>query len=591
MSGQSDSPSSVLALLTTVAGTLDSLDVATCVFDEDDRALLWNRTFVKIFPEHAAHIRVGEPYRDNLRRFYVARLDAAEMPAIEQYIEQGIARHRNQQRPFSFVHRGMKLTVASLPLAGVGRIRIWKADTPVVVRDDPPIALPGSPTGPPIGGAALFDHLADGVMVTRSDNRVVWVNEPFQLMYGYGSRDAALGASFEEIYRYAWRGREGPDRTLFDQGLQVLTENMRFAGAPFEIPLPDGRWTRVIEQRSPDGKSFFVHVDITVLKRQQQQLLAAERRARDSEALLQATLERMDQGIMMVDAQRIVQVCNRRAIELLGLPPELMASKPTFEAVLEYQWSTDEFRNTPPDIQEFVRSGGILETPQCYDRTRPDGRVIEIHSVPIEGGGVLRTYTDVTQRKKAEERVRHLAQHDSLTSLVNREAFLGRLNDAVEAFGRTTASFAVHFIDLDRFKPINDQFGHAVGDKVLSLVAERMRQAVRSADVIARLGGDEFALLQYSVERSDSAEGLAQRLLQSLTLPLQVESLELQIGVSIGIAHFRSGGNDADTLLRNADAAMYEAKASGGNCVRVYGAGNPSLPSDPAVPAEDIQAS
>ncbi len=130
---------------------------------------------------------------------------------------------------------------------------------------------------------------------------------------------------------------------------------------------------------------------------------------RDSEKLLsaksrtlEATLERMEQGVMMVNADRMVEVCNRRAIELLQLPAELMASKPSFDQVLEYQWSTNEFRHTPEEVRKFVRAGGILDQPQSYERLRPDGRVIEVQSVPLAGGGVLRTYMDITERKRAE---------------------------------------------------------------------------------------------------------------------------------------------------------------------------------------------
>lgn len=136
---------------------------------------------------------------------------------------------------------------------------------------------------------------------------------------------------------------------------------------------------------------------------------------RESEALLsvksrtlEITLERMEQGVMMVNADRVVEVCNRRAIELLDLPVELMASKPRFEQVLEHQWSTDEFAYTPEDVRRFVRAGGILDQPQCYERKRPNGRVLEVQSVPLEGGGVLRTYSDITDRKHAEARRQEL---------------------------------------------------------------------------------------------------------------------------------------------------------------------------------------
>ncbi len=137
-------------------------------------------------------------------------------------------------------------------------------------------------------------------------------------------------------------------------------------------------------------------------KRSEQALRESEALLSEQSRTLQATLERMEQGVMMVNADHVVEVCNRRAIELLDLPPALMASRPSFAQVLEYQWSTDEFRHTPEELRQFVRAGGILDEPQRYERKRPNGLVLEIQSVPIAGGGVLRTYTDITDRKRAE---------------------------------------------------------------------------------------------------------------------------------------------------------------------------------------------
>ena len=254
-------------LLQPVVEALDSLDIAICLFDDDDRVMAWNRSFVAFFPEHAGAVAVGEPYAVNLRRFYGGRLSAEEMPQIDRYIEEGVARHRAQQRPFAFEHRGRRLMVASLPVPGIGRIRVWRRDEDGSPTDDAASLALERLNLQGVEGTSLFDHVADGVMVSGADDRILWVNQPFATMYGFSHRETAVGMIFEEAYRRAWRGFENSASALFESGLTVLKENMRFAGAPFEVPLPFERWSRVVEQRGPDGKRFFAHVDITVLKR------------------------------------------------------------------------------------------------------------------------------------------------------------------------------------------------------------------------------------------------------------------------------------------------------------------------------------
>jgi diguanylate cyclase (GGDEF)-like protein len=558
-----------LSLLRAITESLDSLGIATCTFDLEDRALLWNRSFLELFPEHAAEIHVGEPYRANLRRFYAGRLSEGEMPAIERYIDEGVERHRAQHRPFMFAHRGVNLWVASVLLPGIGRIRIWRStDQDPGVSAVQAMALPS--VAPSVDANALFDHLADGVMVSDIDGRIVWVNAPFVLMYHFETREHAVGATLEDAYRNVWHGQIEGHQAAFEQGLMRLRESRIFAGAPFELTLPDDRHTRVSCQDNPNGNAYLMHVDITALKRQQRQLLLTEQKVRSSEALLKTTLERMDQGIIMINAERVVEVCNRRAIELLDLPPELMASRPTFEQVLEYQWSTDEFVYTPEHLKDYVRAGGILDQPQRYDRKRPDGRVIEVHSIPTEGGGVLRTYTDITERKKHEEHIRHVARHDGLTSLVTREVFLECLAEAIASAEISAQGFAVHYIDLDRFKPVNDEYGHLIGDKALTLIADRMRTLARDVDVVARMGGDEFAILQYRVENAEQAVGLARRILEGVARQIEIVPYRIEVGASIGIALNHGEESSADELLRQADIAMYAAKAAGRDCVRVF---------------------
>lgn len=299
-------------------------------------------------------------------------------------------------------------------------------------------------------------------------------------------------------------------------------------------------------------------------------LRRSEARLAEKSALLETTLEHMDQGLMMVDAAGIVAVCNRRVVELLDLPPALMAARPAFTSVLEHQWSTDEFSATDEATKARIRSGGLLAMPHTYERRRPDGTTIEIRSVPLAGGGIVRTYTDITQRKAAEDRVRHFAEHDELTQLANRAVFRDRLAEAVERAGRGEHGLAVLYLDLDRFKLINDTRGHEVGDRLLAEVARRMRASVREGDTLARMGGDEFAIIQPAPLQPDDAAALARRLVDAVALPFEIDGALLSIGLSVGIAWFAGDGMSPDQLLRNADAALYRAKQGGRGTWRLF---------------------
>jgi diguanylate cyclase (GGDEF)-like protein len=550
-----------LALLRTIAEALDGLEVALCVFDDEDRTQLWNRSFLRFFPEHGGQVHAGEPYRDNLRRFYGVRLGPNEIGDIERFIVEGIARHRQQLRPYDFKHRGQWLRVSSLALPGLGRVRLWRQQPPPRLAGTE-AALAGAVPAPLGNATDIFEHVGDAVMLTSADSLITWVNENFVEMYRLGDKAAAIGATLEDVYRTAWYGQDRPEQARRDAGLATLVENMRFAGAPFELPLPGARWVRVIEQRRRDGVGFFAHVDISLLKRQQEDLIEAERRARASEALLaaksrllEATLERMDQGVLMVNAEGRVDVCNRRAIELLELPAALMDERPSHAAVLAHQ----------PAIAVLA---ALVAQPQRQEVQLRSGHVVEVQSVPIAGGGVLHTYADITERKGREERIRHVARHDGLTSLVNRETFLEHVNVALAAPG---VGFAVHYLDLDDFKPVNDRLGHAVGDKVLALVAARLRGVARDGDIAGRMGGDEFAMLQSGVADAEQARRLAERMIASVREPIGIEGHTVQVGLSIGIALHPVHGADTDSLMRHADSALYAAKAGGRGGARVFG--------------------
>jgi diguanylate cyclase (GGDEF)-like protein len=215
----------------------------------------------------------------------------------------------------------------------------------------------------------------------------------------------------------------------------------------------------------------------------------------------------------------------------------------------------------------------VVDRPHAQELTRPDGRVIEVRSIPLDAGGFVRTYTDITARKKAEDRVRYLAHHDDLTQLVNRVAFRERLQHAFALARASARGVAVLYLDLDRFKEINDTRGHDAGDRVLAETAQRMRASVRAVDTVARLGGDEFAIILPFLESEESARQLATRLVASVAEPFLIDGTPARIGVSIGIAIYPKDSVSVDELLLHADGALYRAKHAGRNTFRFHDSG------------------
>ena len=291
----------------------------------------------------------------------------------------------------------------------------------------------------------------------------------------------------------------------------------------------------------------------------------------EKSAALELTLEQMDQGIMLIDRDGTVPICNRKAIELLGLSPTVMAGRPRFNDVLQEQFAAGKLHPGLAQARKILgEASSITAQTHIYDRIRPDGRVIEIRSIPLPAGGAVRTFTDVTARKAAEDKTVFLAHNDALTQLSNRAVFLDRLNEALAEAGAARRGVAVLYLDLDRFKQVNDTRGHHVGDRLLADIANRIRANLRDSDHAARMGGDEFAIIQSRVDQPSSALALSRRLLESIRLPYDIDGQVSRIGTSIGVALFRGEEITADQLLRNADTALYRAKEDGRNNVRFF---------------------
>ena len=290
-------------------------------------------------------------------------------------------------------------------------------------------------------------------------------------------------------------------------------------------------------------------------------LRESERREAASVETLKAAVENIDQGLIVVDADDRVIVFNQRIVEMLGV-----------DDVLSQQWRRGEFAATGLQFGRFVEDGGSVDQPQAYERKRTDGRVIEVRSMPLRGGGHVGTCSDVTDRRVADARMRFLAHHDGLTLLANRGVLQDHLDRSVTACAAVLDGLALLYIDLDRFKPINDVYGHVVGDQLLIEVAQRMRGMVREEDLVARMGGDEFAIVQTAVGQPAAAATLAQRLIERMSDPFLFDGMRLTLGMSIGIGVYPTSGVSAADLRRSADIALYRAKESGRNTYRFFDA-------------------
>jgi diguanylate cyclase (GGDEF)-like protein len=309
------------------------------------------------------------------------------------------------------------------------------------------------------------------------------------------------------------------------------------------------------------------------LEATRRELDASNARLREKSAKLELTLDHMNQGIMVVDASEDVVLINRQVVRLLGLPSDLLGRQPKFSEVVAYQRASGEFSDgdaaVDPRVRRNIERNEIAPDLEAYERVRPNGVALEVRTMRLPNGGVLRTFTDITERKRSADKIAHMAHHDPLTGLANRVLLREHVESALARQRRNQESFALLLIDLDRFKAVNDMLGHRGGDLLLQKVAERLRGCVREVDVIARLGGDEFAILQSGATGREQVEALARRVVDVVSAPYGLDGTPAVIGASIGIARAHDSP-DIEQLFHNADLALYRVKAEGRNNFRLF---------------------
>ena len=291
------------------------------------------------------------------------------------------------------------------------------------------------------------------------------------------------------------------------------------------------------------------------------------REVRTRELRLDAALTNMSQGLCMFDSAGRLVIANPRFAEIYRAPPGTFSPGMAVAEMLAEGPGSDDV--DPGGTLALAKQFIAKNEPATMVQRLTDGRSVAINYRPAPDRGFVATFEDITERRVAEERIRHLAHHDALTDLLNRAAFYERMEEAL-SHRRRTDSIGVLSLDLDHFKSVNDTLGHPIGDLLLQTAADRMRSCVRSEDIVARLGGDEFAIVQVPSDQPLDVSALAARLVDVVGTPYLIDGHQVVVGVSIGIALAPADGDKPDTLMKNADLALYRAKTDGGGLYRFF---------------------
>jgi len=358
------------------------------------------------------------------------------------------------------------------------------------------------------------------------------------------------------------------DREAVDRAYRASVSQKTPYQVEHRLLFPDGRIKYILESgettHADDGtplRSLGTAQDITGLRQMEAQM-----------QLLASAFEHSGEAILISDSDNRIITVNPAFTELTGYTladvqgknPRLLSAGRNTETEYAAMW-------------QALHERGFWQG-EVWDR-RKDGGVypkwLSISVIPDDEGSVryyIAHFTDISTERAVEARLHHIAHHDMLTGLVNRLSLKGRLEQALAAAEREGGRVALLFIDLDRFKVVNDTLGHHVGDELLIEVARRLQDAVRGSDVVARLGGDEFVIMLTGIEHTSVVASVAEKLVLSIDEPYVIEGHDLYTSPSIGIAIYPTDGGDGETLMKNADAAMYHAKAAGRNNFQFFDA-------------------
>jgi diguanylate cyclase (GGDEF)-like protein/PAS domain S-box-containing protein len=331
------------------------------------------------------------------------------------------------------------------------------------------------------------------------------------------------------------------------------------------------------DRRRTDRSISLMISELDVLNRGLDRLVqerTAALREREAELRAQnlrfdAALNNMTQALQMFDSSGRLLIWNQQFLEMYRLSPDDVKPGRTLRELLVCRSKTGTFLEDPDRYSESLQAQIAQGKGSRFVAELPDGRTIVVSNQPMAGGGWVSTHEDITERRVAEQQIAYMSRHDALTDLPNRALLREQLGQALTGTGRGERLAVLH-LDLDKFKSVNDAFGHQIGDELLKVVGSRLRGCVRETDMVARLGGNEFAIIQTGIGEATDTAKLARRICEDLRAPYNLLGQVVATAASIGIAVAPDDGTLPNELLKNAEMALYGAKADGGAGYRFF---------------------
>ena len=424
--------------------------------------------------------------------------------------------------------------------------------------------------------ADAVDNLSLGLIVFDGKREVVFCNRRYRELYGFTAEQVRPGTPVNDIVRHrlslGLKVHSEPEDYIRER------ENSTIVPGTTIQEFADGRRIAHTIYPMPGGGGMATHEDITAQQEIGARLTAQlELGKQQEEALHMANLQfdtainNMSQGLCFFDANRRLIVCNDRYVEMYDLPRDRVGPGTPLSDIVDMRFEAGSFpAMSPAEYLQWRAEVAVSAVPTDSIVELRNGRTFKIRHRPMPDQGWVATHEDITEQRRSEVKIEYMAHHDALTDLANRVLLNERLDQALVRRLDGEDMVAVHHLDLDQFKAVNDTFGHPAGDKLLKIVADRLRGLVRETDTIARTGGDEFVIVQTPIADPAQATSLAQAIVELMGEPFDIDGHQVVIGASIGIAVGPGDGSKSDHLLRNADLALYRAKGDGRGTFRFF---------------------